>query len=409
MIIALAMREIGYRWCNFLLSLLSVSVAVATVLAVLVNLRMHDYQTRLLLGLKSVELEERVTRINNDVRKAMAKLGFTIKILPKTQNLGDWYITDTTTAWMPDTFLATLEKSPLATIENAQPCLCQCITWPEKKWTVLLVGQGRHIVRQGEHTNDVKEATILAGHVALGYEIHHALGYTPGDTLVVQGHSFRVDTCRPQGGTKDDMTIWLNLQDAQEVLDKPGLISEIRALETQAAWSDITRVRAELTQRLPDVQVVEMSDLAAAKTMARTEALEQGNMAINREREHRKALKEHHIQLGRIMIPIVFVVCSVWLSVLAFRNVQDRLPEIGIFMSCGYTHGQMLQLFLLRSLVLAMTGGLFGCLGARSMGPLVWPLPGQALLVSLVLTALACTGPIFRVSRQSPADVLRSE
>ena len=148
MTVTLAIREIKYRWGHFLLCLLSVSVAVATVLGVFVNLRTHERQTRLLLGQKQVDLDTRVTRINDDIQKAMAKLGFTITILPKAQNLSDWYGNDHATAWMPETVLEKLAQSPLATIEHVLPCLCQRIKWPEKKWTVLLVGQGRRVAQQ---------------------------------------------------------------------------------------------------------------------------------------------------------------------------------------------------------------------------------------------------------------------
>ena len=225
----------------------------------------------------------------------------------------------------------------------------------------------------------------------------------------MQDHSFRVDTCCPQRGTKDDITLWLNLRDTQNLLHKPGLINEIRALETQAAWSDITRVRAELTQRLPDTQVVEISDLAAAKTMARTKALEEGNAVIEREREHRQALMTHQVRLAQVVVPMILMICVIWLSVLAFRNVQERLPEIGIFMSFGYTHGQMLRLFLLRSLVLTSAGGMLGFLGARCVGSLGLTLLGPALLMSLVITGLATSGPVLLASRQSPADILGSD
>jgi len=403
----LAIREIAQRGLHFIFSLLAVVLAVGSVTAVSAILQAHDMQTQTILAAKEADLERRVTKINNDMRKAMSKLGFNIIILPKDQNLGDWYAEDYASTCMPVEALDTLAGSHLKTIEHLMPCLHQRIKWPETKWTVLLNGRGSRVARPSLHTDDMPFESIPRGTVCLGHEIHWALGYKPKDRLVLMNREFKVYKCYPERGSKDDVTIWLTLQDAQDLLDKTGLINEIRALEALGSWSDIAGIRKEITQILPNTQVIEVSDLASAKTAARTKAIEEGKAALQRERVHRKELKAHRTRLALMLVPLVLLVCVGWLSLLAFRNVQDRKMEIGILGSLGYTCGQVLRLFLLRSSVLALAGGCLGFLSGRLFGMLDCHMLGPALLVSLVVTATATCAPALWASRQDPADILR--
>jgi putative ABC transport system permease protein len=405
-ILYLAAREIGHRGLNFIFSLLAVVFAVGSVTAVSVMLQAHDRQTRAILAAKEADLETRVTKINSDMRKAMSRLGFNIVILPKDQNLGDWYAEDYASTYMPAETVDKLAGSHLKTIEHLMPCLHQRIKWPETKWTVLLHGRGGGITHPSLHIDDMPVESIPQGMVCLGHEIHWALGYKPKDRLVLMNRGFRVYKCYPERGNKDDITIWLELQDAQDLLDKRGLINEIRALEAPGSWSDIAGIRREIVRILPNTQVIELSDLASAKTAARTKATEEGEAALQRERVHRRELKAHRTRLALMLVSLVLLICVGWLSLLAFRNVQDRKVEIGILASLGYTSAQILRLFLLRASALALVGGCLGFLSARLFGALDYHMLGPALLVSVLVTATATCGPALRASQQDPADIL---
>jgi len=270
-----------------------------------------------------------------------------------------------------------------------------------------LQGRGRRITHPSLHIDDLPFESIPRGTVCLGHEIHWALGYKPKDRIVLMNRQFRVYKCYPERGNKDDVTIWLDLQDAQDLLDKSGLINEIRALEAPGSWSDIAGIRQEIVRLLPNTQVIEVSDLAAAKTAARTKAIEEGAAALQRERVHRRDLKANRTRLAWMLVPLVLLICVGWLSLLAFRNVQDRKVEIGILTGLGYTCGQILWLFLLRSCALALAGGWAGFLSGRFFGALDYGLLGLALLVSLAVTAIATCGPALWASQQDPADILR--
>lgn len=405
----LAIMEIAHRKVSFLFAVLSIAVAVGSLTGTLTLLQGYDVQTQAILETKQADLEKRVTRINDDIRKAMQKLGFNIIILPKDQNLGDWYAQDYASKYMPLGYVDQLARSNIETLEHLVPCLRQRITWPETKWTILVVGTGDKIVDPQIQSGELPFEPIPKGRIILGHEIHRALGFKVGQTVTLMKHEFTVHKCHPEHGNKDDVTVWLDLLDAQELLDKKGLINEIHALEMQGAWSNISRVREEITHILPNAQVVEITSLASAKTAARTKALEEGKASIQRERESRETLQATQKRLACILVPLVLLICTGWLSLLSFRNVQDRRSEIGILMSLGYASGEILRLFLFRSLLLAFFGGFAGFFCGGLVGTLDSRLLVPALLVAGVITAVAVWGPAVRASQQDPADILRCD
>ena len=406
-IFRLAVREVVHRWSAFVLALLSVAVAVGTVAGVCAALKSHETAISAALSIKEAELEAKVTKINNDIRSAMAKLGFNITILPSGQNLGDWYAQDYASKHMPENSVGKLVGSGVQTIEHLVPFLRKKVKWPEKKWTILVVGRGNTIAMPASGAGDVPFEPVPRGKVVLGHEIHAALDYEVGDTVVLMGRQFEVHGCSPEMGSKDDVTMWLDLRDAQELLGQEGLINEIRALETMGSWSEISKVRREIAEVLPGAKVVEVSDLATAKTMARTKAIEKGEASILQERENRQAMKESRTRLAFVLVPFVLLICTGWLGLLSYRNVRDREVEIGTLMAIGYSSDQILRLFLLRSMALAAIGGVAGVLIGGTFGLIDYGTLGIALVVAAGLTALATCGPAVRASRQDPADTIR--
>ena len=55
----------------------------------------------------------------------------------------------------------------------------------------------------------------------LGHELHERLGIKEGDKVDLMSRQFRVHKCHPARGSKDDITAWIHLKDAQEILRLP--------------------------------------------------------------------------------------------------------------------------------------------------------------------------------------------
>ena len=107
----------------------------------------------------------------------------------------------------------------------------------------------------------------------------------------------------------------------------------------------------------------------------------------------------------------------VWVGFLAFTNVRDRLPEIGILRAIGLRSGQIFLLFIAKALILGLLGAVVGYL-AGFLGGVGWVgLPATqvfeptalvlALAVAPILSALAAWLPATVAARQDPATILR--
>ena len=136
----LVVSEILHRRMNFALGVLSVMVASASFIGSVTLLNIHDLRTDQILQEKEKELSERMADLTDETRKAMLKLGFNVVILPKHQNLADWYSDDYASEYMPEEYVHTLADSKIVTVRHFLPSLQQKIEWPERKRKIILVG-----------------------------------------------------------------------------------------------------------------------------------------------------------------------------------------------------------------------------------------------------------------------------
>jgi len=395
------LKEILYRKLNLCLALLSVVVAVGCLVAELTVLRGHDIRTA-----------QMMSKLEDDIRKEMNSLGFNIIILPKDQNLGDFYSDDYASKSMPEDFAKKLADSRIVTVQHLLPSLRQKVEWTEHPGRMAIV-----IGVRGEvpfmHRDPKKPILypVPPGTMVVGYHHHKSLNLADGDKVKLLGREFTVHKRHPQRGTKDDITIWINLEEAQDLLDRKGRINEILALKCHCAGIDIGKVREEIERILPDTQVIELGTKAFARARAR-------DAAAAAAQNTRRAMEDFTAWL----IPLVAIACTVWIGFLAFGNVRERLPEIGILRALGMRSTQIFFLFLGKAMLVGLAGAVLGYLAGFVVG-LRWsqvPMLAQAtgrlfdlslLIVVLVmaplLSGLASWIPAMMAAQQDPALVLR--
>ena len=425
---SLLIREIIHRKLNFALAVLTVVVASGSLIGSVALLRIHDVRTDQILEQKEAELHQSTAQLNDETRKAMLKLGFNIVILPKDQNLSDWYAEDYASKYMPEQYVHQLADSGIVTVRHFLPSLQQKIDWPEQKRKIILVGARGEVPNL--HKNPVKPMVqpVPPGTISLGYELHRGLDINVGDKVTLMGKEFTVHACHKERGNKDDITAWIYLAEAQDLLDKSGQINAILALECLCVGEEaLPKIRTEIAAILPGTQVIERGSRALVRAEARIKVAEQGRMLIEKEKHDRRKLRSEREQLASILTPVVVTACAVWIAVLGLTNVRARRDEIGILRAIGVGTRDVLIMFLSRHLLVGTLGGAIGfaagvCsavyfsaaredtrigiteMGSSWVGWLVLSVIGAAALV-----VIAGWIPTMIATRQDPADVLREE
>ncbi|HUU20448.1 MAG TPA: FtsX-like permease family protein [Sedimentisphaerales bacterium] len=423
----LVASEILHRRMNFALGVLSVMVASASFIGSVTLLRIHDLRTGQILEAKQEELAKRMAELKDDTRKAMLKLGFNVVILPKDQNLADWYAEDYASKYMPEDYVHELANSRIVTVRHFLPSLQQKIEWPERKRKIILVGARGEVPNL--HKNPVKPMVqpVPPGTISLGYELHRSLDLKVGEKVKLMGKEFTIHACHKERGDKDDITAWIYLAEAQELLDKQGLINAILALECLCTGDALPLIRKEIAAILPGTQVIERGSRALARAEARTKVEEEAKIAIEKEKLGRQHLRAVHERLASIMTLVIVTACAVWVALLGFTNVRARREEIGVLRTLGVSAKGILVMFLSRHILVGVLGGVLGfCAGVLASVYFSAALEGTRIRITgtdlsvvdlLVLSvggaaALAVIAgwiPTMMAIRQDPADVLREE
>jgi hypothetical protein len=420
----LVVKEILHRKLNFALGLLSVVVAVACLVGAMTLLRGHDIRTDEIVAQKEAETEEMMRRMEADYRKITKGMGFNILIVPKDQNLSDLYADDYGSNYMPEEYVQRLASSRIMTIRHLLPSLQQKLRWSERERTILLIGTRGEVPLVHRDPKKPILEPVLPGTMVVGYELHRSLGLSVGDKVKLLGREFTVGKLHPERGTKDDITIWIALGEAQELLDRKGLINAILALECRCAWADLARVREEVGRILPDTQVIEHATKALARAETRKRAESAAREAVEAEKRNRARLRAETEAFAAVLVPLVVVGAAVWMGILAFGNVRERRAEIGILRALGLRSRQVLFVFLVKALLTGLAGAAPGFLvgwligaawgkeiaeGAEA-GALFDPvLLVTVLLTAPILSAVAAWLPATIAAQQDPAIVLREE
>jgi hypothetical protein len=423
----LVFSEILHRRMNFALGVLSVMVATASFIGSVTLLNIHDLRTNQILQDKQDELSDRMAELTDVTRKAMLKLGFNVVILPKDQNLADWYSDDYASKYMPEDFVHRLADSGIVTVRHFLPSLQQKVEWPERKRKIILVGTRGEVPNL--HKSPVKPMVqpVPPGTISLGYELHRSMDIKVGEKVDLMGRQFTVHACHKERGNKDDITAWIYLAEAQQLLDKQDQINAILALECLCTSDALPIIRKEIAAILPGTQVIERGSRALARAEARNKVEQEASIAIVKEKVGRQNLRTVRERLASILTPVIVTACAVWIALLGFTNVRARRDEIGVLRTLGVSAKGILAMFLSKHILVGILGGALGfCAGVLAAVYFGSALEGTRIGISdmnlsvaglmvlsvggaAVLAVVAGWIPTLTATRQDPADILRQE
>lgn len=421
----LVSREIAHRKINFLISLLGVALAVASVIAVFSLLGAHHQHTGEILAGMQEQTEAEMNKLEDEIRKSMKGLGFNIYIFPKDQEMSEVYAEGFASKTMPEEFVTTLANSKVVTVNHLLPSLTKKLKWEEQNRTVIVIGIRGEVPLAHRDPKAPLIDPVDKGQLVLGYELHKSLGLKEGDQVTFQGREYAVGKVHPERGTKDDITIWMNLSEAQDLLNAPGQINAIQALECNCATIDrLGEIRAELMQILPDTQIIETQSTALARAEARNLAKATAMKNIADTKRDRETLGVERERFAGILLPLVTVAGMIWIGLLALMNVRERVNEIGILRAVGVKGGKIFTAFLSRAGLAGLVGALLGLALFAALFPFLRErlFQGQELLslmdlktwivpvvLTPVLAAAAAWLPAMVAAQKDPADVLRQD
>ena len=415
-------REMWHRKLSFSLGAVSVAVAVGVLVAQVALLKKHDLRTEQLLAEKEADTKTRLQKYEDDVRKITVKMGFNILILPKDQALADLHDEDKLARTMPEDYAAKLARTRVATINHVLPTLTRKIKWPERERKVILMGVKGEVYLQSASQKPILEA-VAPGQMVVGSELHRSLSLKTGQPLRFMGRDFKISKLMEERGSSEDITLWINLNEAQELLQAPGVINAILALECNCSPDRLAKIREEISALLPDTRVIEFASQALGRAEARNRAAQQAAEELQQEREGRAHLRAQRESFAAVLTPAVFLASGVWIALLTWVNVRDRRTEIGVLRALGVRSSQVLLIFVGKAALMGLVGAVVGeGVGLLCGGFAGEPLPQrlqmgvlcrETLLLVLaaapILTVVASWIPALLATQQDPALVLQEE
>jgi len=403
----LVAREIVHRKGSFVLGVVCVAAATMTMVGGWAFFAGYDLETRAIVDASRDDLDARILALDEKMRKAMLRLGFNITILPAGQDLGDWHAEDYASKRMPEGTLERLAAARPVKSGHFLAALRRKATWPEKKWTVIMVGTAPDIIHPLADAHELSIRHVARGEMHVGFEIHQGLSLEEGGSAELMGKRLRIGKCLDEKGGRDDVTVWLHLDDARELFGMAGAVNEIMALASPEGLRDLPGLKAEIAEILPGVQVVENSAWVQANRLVRTKVAEEGKAAIARVTRERAELRERaariHVAVG---IPVALL-CGAWIVLSALGNVRDRRDEIGILLAMGYSSRRVGGMCLLRFCLIGLAGALLGVLPVLAMGGLNPGLVLGIVCLATGMTSLSAWMPVTIETWRDPAMILR--
>ena len=235
--------------------------------------------------------------------------------------------------------------------------------------------------------------------ILLGSAAAEVMDKQVGDTLRINGITFRIVGIYETGDTFEDSAALLRLENGQALLGKDRQVSlfYIRLKEPGLR----ARFEERVARQWPDLELSGTSEFANKQSM---QAILQGFVWV----------------IGGLAI----VIGGVGMLNAQLMSVFERTREIGVLRATGWNQRRVLGMILGESMLVCLAGGMLGILlgwlllnglsrvtvlmGTHT-GNISPVLIGQALLVVLVLGLVGGLYPAWRALRLPPVEALRYE
>lgn len=379
----LILKEIAHRKINFAMGVVAVSTAVALFVTFMTSGQAYRRETR----------------------RIMRDMGQNLRIIPKETPMDEFWTRGFSSHTMPEEYVYRFSNLKGYSYTHLVATLQKSVEW--KGRTVILTGLLPEVLPLDKRQQSPMTFSVKPGDAYVGYQVANIFKMEESEKIDIYDNPFTVKKVLSETGSKDDIRIYGHLHDIQKVLDLPGQINEIKALEClcliESSDKDIDPrllAQKQLAEILPEGKVIILQGIAKI-------------------REKQRAAMEGYLAF---IMPIILVVCGAWIAVLAMMNVRDRRQEIGIIRALGHNSSKIAVLFLGKSVLIGLVGAFIGYFAGTALalkyGPEIFKITAKAIkpeyslmtwavIVAPVFAAIASFIPVTIAVAEDPAETLR--
>ncbi|HEX4141941.1 MAG TPA: FtsX-like permease family protein [Pirellulales bacterium] len=246
--------------------------------------------------------------------------------------------------------------------------------------------------------------------VLLGAGLAASLDKQVGQQLEIESQNFKVVGIFAGLNVYENMTAVARLADVQQLMDRPGQVTELQ-IALDAATADDAAALAAVRREIENVRDERGEKLGLSAVPAR-QFVESST----------------EVGLARAMAwgttALALVIGSLQLLNTMLMSVIERIQEIGVLVALGWRTSRVVRMVLYEALALSAVGATAGILlgvtlvrwlsSAAWMGGLLVPEVSPevlvaSLVVALVMGAVGGSYPAWRAARLSAAQALRYE
>jgi putative ABC transport system permease protein len=236
--------------------------------------------------------------------------------------------------------------------------------------------------------------------ILVGASLAASLGLSTDSSIRLVDTSFSVVGIIGNTGSIDDYSMFMPLHVAQKLLD---LNNSVSLIDVGAICKDcpVETISQQIMENIPGVKASPVKQAVQIRMMA----------------------VEQTASFSLVLAAIVLVVGCAGVMSTMLASVNERMKEIGIFMSLGADSRHLWKMFSLESMILGLIGGvvgtLLGLLSAELLGSLFigvhinlaeispYVIP-SAITLSILTCFAASLYPTWRASKIDPVKALKT-
>jgi ABC-type lipoprotein release transport system permease subunit len=416
-ILKLFKQELFYRFTQFLLGSFAVSAVVASVIGTQAFIQAHDYKTKALIVALQERSIQRMIKLRNEARKFSKGLGFNTILLPNGQDLAEFYGQGKSSVFFTDAQVKKLADAKLNTLNHLRPVLREKIYWQKYGAGVIITGvRGEIYIKSPKWQKPIKQA-IAKGTLQVGAIIAKTVKLSAGDRVQVKGKTFIVDRIMSPRGNEHDIGLFMNLDDAREILNHPGKTSGILALNCTCAATNVDLVQQELMKIIPEIKVITFTVKAQARLQARSAIGKGTQKELDDIKNSRAKLRNQLAWFAKILLLAITVGTILLLFVMTLNNARERVAEVALLRTLGVSSNNIILLFVCKAIATGLIGGIVGSaigvvVAKLTVGRTAMVMPnfiGIVIIMAIGISVAAALIPALWAAAQQPAGILNRE